>query len=51
MKNGNNSRNMKIDKIPTLGKIIIKNHFIDYSYMTYDYQKFTKTRHDIIKNI
>ena len=49
MKNGNNSRNMKIDKIPTLGKIIIKNHCIDYSYITYDYQKFTKTRHDIIK--
>ena len=44
MKYGNKLRNLKIDKIPTL-----ENHYIDYFYMTYDYQNFTKTRHDIIK--
>ena len=44
MKYGNKSRNLKIDKIPTL-----ENQYLDYFYMTYGYQNFTKTRHDIIK--
>ena len=30
-------------------KILLENQYIDYSYMTYDHQHFTKTRHGIIK--